>query len=194
MPLWPLRPSWPSLRAFSGLLLEAAKEFMRDRCHALGAALSFYALLCVGPFILLVLTLASVLLGPEAATALVIPLLRERLGPRGAGLIMFLLENLGRSDVSLRAVQAFGLALGAAGYFGQIKDSLETIWGTRREELGLKKVKKTLLEMLLALAAALLILLSLAAGVFFRAMIGRPESARWLPGGPRSCPCSHSSA
>lgn len=178
MPLRFPRPSRPGLRAFSGLLLEAVKEFMRDRCHALGAALAFYAALSAEPFVLLVLTVPITLLGQEAVRERVMPLVADWLGPQGARITHLLLARFQGGGISLHAIEVLGLTLGATGFFGQLKDSLETIWGVRREELGLKKVKKTVIEVVLTLACALVILFSLVSKALFMVMIERPAAER----------------
>jgi membrane protein len=171
------------LRPFLGLLVEAAKEWVKDRCHTLGAALAFYALLSLAPFVLLVLTIAAVLLGQEEARRAVVVWVGRWLGADGANALRFLLARFGRGGITLHAVAAAGLVIGAWGFFAQLKESLETIWDVRREPLGLAKIKKTLLELALALVAALFALFSLAAGGFFAAMIERPEEARLVSWG-----------
>lgn len=110
-------------------------------------------------------------------------MVEDWLGPGRAEMVRLLLARQEGGGHALRVVQVLALAVGASGFFGQLKDSVETIWGTRREELGLKKVKKALLEMLLAFSASLLILATLAAGLFFKAMIARPEAERLVAGG-----------
>src|SRR6266481_3563960 len=56
-----------SLRNVGGMLRETCFEWHRDRAQRMGASVAFYALLSLAPLLIILVTLAAVVLGPQAA-------------------------------------------------------------------------------------------------------------------------------
>jgi membrane protein len=174
------------LKAFALLVVEAAKEWVRDRCHGMGAGLAFYAAVSIGPFVVLIVALASVFFGAEVARGQLVVLLTEWLGERRAALVRYLIYHyVRRPSLSLNVLSALVLVVGAAGFFQQLRDSINTVWDVRREEFGLfALLRRRAIEFSLTVASALLVLFSLASGAIFSALAERPAHERVLPVGP----------
>jgi membrane protein len=125
------------LKAFGSLILTGFKEWVRDRCSNLAAAMSYNLMLAIAPFVGVALWLADRILGSEWTQAAVYPLLLAWFGPRWAELLRFLLSRTADMEphrlFAVGVLAAFGLIFGASGFFLQLQDALETVWDVRRE-------------------------------------------------------------
>jgi hypothetical protein len=54
-----------SLRNIGGMLRETCFEWNRERTQRMGASVAFYALLSLAPLLIILVTLAAVILGPQ---------------------------------------------------------------------------------------------------------------------------------
>lgn len=128
------------VRLYAGRAVEALREWVRDRCEGLAAALAFNLLLAAAPLAGASLAIAAVIFGEPWVRGHMVPILVSWTGPEGAAMLRQQLTQLREvhpdSLVSLGVVGIIGLTLGASGFFRQLHDSLETIWDIRREPAG----------------------------------------------------------
>lgn len=114
---------WPTVR-------DAAQAWIDDRCARMGAALAYYTLLSLAPLLLIVVSLAGLVVGDEAARGQVALQLRGLLGDSGAQAVQGLLAGARWPAGSLLAT-AVGLLLmlvGATTVFAELQDTLDHIW------------------------------------------------------------------
>jgi membrane protein len=131
------------LREAGSVLFETFRRWVRDRCHGLGAALSFYALLCIPSFVVLTISGFNWIFGSQKLHDVVIPFLQHRIEPRMLELVRFLIfevDDLTWKDVSKSFVGLVALALGLAGFAIQLKESLETLRNKRTTEPGIREL------------------------------------------------------
>ena len=112
------------------LLIEAAHEFMEDRAFRLGAGLAYYGLITIAPLLILLLGLAGLLLGEEAASGQLVDTLEQWFGVDVARAISEMINALdvAGSFTSLTIVGLILLILSASILFIAWKDALDVIW------------------------------------------------------------------
>lgn len=112
------------------LVMETFSEWSKDKASRLAAALSYYTVFSVAPLLVIAIAVAGLVFGKQAATDQLASQIRGLVGQEGAQMILTLLQNAGKPGSGIIAA-SLGLAtllLGASGVFGQLQDSLNTIW------------------------------------------------------------------
>ena len=166
------------LREIAGLMQAAAQKWVRDYAQSMGAALAFYTMFSIAPFLLIVIAVAGAAFGEEAARGEIHEQLEGMLGNQGALAVQGLLESAGRPAESVPAA-AFGAVLlfvGATSVFAELQDALDRIWKApeRAGGAGLwRLVQVRLLSFGMILGIGFLLMVSL---VFSAAMTAL---ARW---------------
>ena len=118
------------LREIAGLMQAAAQKWVRDYAQSMGAALAFYTMFSIAPFLLIVIAVAGAAFGEEAARGEIHEQLEGMLGNQGALAVQGLIESAGRPADSVPAA-AFGAVLlfvGATSVFAELQDALDRIW------------------------------------------------------------------
>ena len=147
------------------LLRQTAVDWYRHRCISKGAALAFYALFSLAPVLVLVIALAGLVFGPEAAAGEIVRQFRGLIGKDGAAAVQAVVRGADDAELGLVAsIIAFVvLVIGSTTAFAELKESLDEIWsekGIRREGL-LGALHDRLLSFGLVLVLAFLLLVSL---------------------------------
>src|SRR4029077_20377402 len=83
------------LRNAARLFYSAAKEWSNDNAPRLGASLSYYTIFSLAPVLLLVIAVAGLILGPEAAQGRIVDQLSGLLGADAAKAVQTMLEKSG---------------------------------------------------------------------------------------------------
>jgi membrane protein len=113
-----------------GVLRDTAREWNADKAPRLGAALAYYAVFSLAPFLLIAIGITSLLFGEQAARGDVVAELRTVTGEPVARVVEDALKQTRAASHSTAATVA-GLALllfAASGVFIQLQDALNTIW------------------------------------------------------------------
>lgn len=112
------------------LLSQTWEDWNRDNVPRLGAALAFYTALSLAPLLVLSLRVAAFFFGDEAARGEIERQIDSVIGEQGAEAVQAMLENANRPDEGLVAtiLSVITLLFGASGVFGQLQESLNTIW------------------------------------------------------------------
>ena len=155
----------------------------------LEASVAFYALLSLAPLLIILVTLAAVILGLQAAEGPLAYQAEHLIGFEAAKTLQAIVADAVRPGVGFAAmlISAITLILGASSVAVELQDTLNTIWrvpGPRRTFLGF--IAYTIGDRLYALAfvvaAGFLLLLSVglstwiaAVGKFFRYLLPYPE-------------------
>jgi membrane protein len=108
----------------------AASSWVDDYAQSMGAALAYYTMLSIAPFLLIVISLAGMIFGVEAARGEIAAQLQGLMGPEGAAAVQKLLESARMPAESVPAA-VFGLVLlliAATSVFAELQDSLDRIW------------------------------------------------------------------
>jgi membrane protein len=111
-------------------------EWNKDKVPQLAAAIAFYTIFSIPPFLIIALAVARFFYNADTARNQLIAQLGGFVDPQTAGFIQSLLENTNRSPYGLSAslISLVVLLAGASGIFFQLQDALNTIWGIPRKE------------------------------------------------------------
>jgi membrane protein len=143
----------------------ALKSWSAHRAASKGAALSFYMLFSLAPILVLVISIAGLFFGAEAARGEIFAQLDDLVGAQGAAAIQQILAATHRAGGSgLATIVASGiLVVGATTAFAELKASLDEIWDTpQADSAGWSALLRTrLLSFSLVLVLALMLLVSL---------------------------------
>jgi membrane protein len=115
---------WPLLR-------ETYAEWTENKAPRLGAALAFYTALSMAPLIVLSLRLAAAFFGDDAARGEIERQTQAMIGEQGSEAIQSIIKSSEENKTAggiATVLSLVTLLFGASGVFGQLQDSLNTIW------------------------------------------------------------------
>ena len=118
------------------LLKTAFKEWNRDKCPQLGAALAYYTVFSLAPLILVLLAVFGIIYGgSEQAREKITDQLRYLIDPNGLKVIQDIANNAGQPKTSIvtTVIGSLVALFGASGVFGQLQDALNTIWSVKSQ-------------------------------------------------------------
>lgn len=118
------------IRTIRDLVTETFSEWQKDNASRLAAALSYYTIFSVAPLLIIAIAVAGLVFGRKAATDQLVGQIRDLVGNDGAQVIQSILQNAGKTTSGILAtcIGVVTLLVGASGAFGQLQDSLNTIW------------------------------------------------------------------
>lgn len=153
------------LKRSAQVLIGAVQQWSAHRAASKGAALSFYTLFSMAPVLVLVISIAGLFFGEQAARGEIFGQIEGLVGAQGASAVEAVLAATRRSGNGLfAAVTAVVLLLvGATTAFSELKDSLDELWDVPpRQQPGLwGLLRSRLLSFSLILVLAFLLLVSL---------------------------------
>jgi membrane protein len=167
-------PPGLTLRVLWSLLVETFFEWSEDRAPRLGAALAYYTVFALAPGLIVIIAVAALLLGKEAAQGQIIGEVQNLVGFAGAQAVTAAIESArgaGRSAVAT-GLAAITLLFGLWGVFGELQDALNTIWGvTTKPGRGvIAVVKERFWSFAMVVGIGFLLLVSLAASAWLAAL------------------------
>lgn len=112
------------------LFRDSLKEYFKDKCPQLGAALAFYVVFSLAPLLLVVIGTTGLVLGESAARGQVVAQFEELAGADGARQVESLLAAEHRRSTSLLStlVGLVALLVGSTGLFAHLQTSLNVVW------------------------------------------------------------------
>lgn len=143
------------------LLRQTISEFIDEDPFTLAGALSYYTLLSLAPLLLVIVAVAGIIFGEEAARGEVLAKLDLAIGTQAAGLAQDLLAHAyqrGSGWVSA-TIGGVGVVIGATTALAQLQASLNKIWGVK------SSAKRAWFALLRTRAMSLLFVLVLGAAV-----------------------------
>ena len=112
------------------LVVDTAVAWLDDYAPSMGAALAYYTVFSLAPFLLIVISIAGLVFGADAVRGEIFGQLRGMMGTDSASAIELLLASVSEPSQSLTAA-AVGLAfllIGATSVFGELQNALDRIW------------------------------------------------------------------
>ncbi|MDB6171006.1 MAG: putative rane protein [Chthoniobacteraceae bacterium] len=139
------------------LLKATASSWMEDNCLRLGAALAYYSIFSIAPLLVIAISIAGLFFGREAAYGEIQTQMSGYVGHQAAQAIEAMVQSASKPAQSKMAalIGVVTLIIGAGGVFGQLKDSLNTIWEVQQKPGG--GIKAFLRERLLSFGMVLVI-------------------------------------
>lgn len=173
------------------LMKDAASDWSRDRAPRLGAALAYYTVFSLVPFLVVVIAVIGLVFGEVAAQSAILSQIAELVGEQTAAAIKDMIQRADQPSTGLfaTAVAVATLLIGASGVFGQLQDALNTVWGVEpKEGRGVWGfIKDRFLSFVAVLGTGFLLLVSLilssalaAFGKWFGGLLPLPEAVLQL--------------
>ena len=163
--------------AWWGLLKQVATSWFDDYVPSMGAALAYYTMFSLAPLLLIVVSVAGLMFGEEAARGEIQAQLQDLMGEQGAVAVQGLLASVREPAEGLTAT-AVGLVLllvGATTVFAELQNALDRIWrvpGRSRKSGWLTLVRARLMAFGMILAVGFLLIVSLVSSAMLAA-VGR---------------------
>jgi membrane protein len=150
------------------LLKEAYAEWSEDRVPRLAAALAYYTTFSLAPLLVVIIAIAGVVFGADAVRGRLDDQIRGLLGTDAARAVQEMVQSASAhssAGIVATTLSVVVLIFGATGVFGELQDSLNTIWEVKpkpgRGWRGI--VQDRLLSFGMVLAVAFLLVVSLVA-------------------------------
>ena len=160
-PSQPLSPA--ALWRLAGQVFNA---WLDDYGPSMGAALAYYTMFSMAPLLLIVIAVAGLAFGEQAARGEIAAQLSALMGPAGAEAVQSLLTSV-RQPAQSTAATLLGVALlllGATTVFGELQDALDRIWrvpARKRSSGWMSLLRARLLSFGMILAIGFLLMVSL---------------------------------
>jgi membrane protein len=155
------------LKTVSAFAREVFDEWSKDDALSLGAALAYYTIFSMAPLLVLVIAIAGLAFGRQAAQGQIVGQIQDAIGPAGAQLIEGMIARASQpsSGVIATVASLVTMFFGASGAFGQLQSSLNKIWGVHGKRGGgiRGQLRRRVSAFAMILGIAVLLLLSLAA-------------------------------
>ena len=153
------------LKSMVSLGKGTVSEFGEDNVLRLSAALAYYAIFSIGPLLAIVVGVAGLAFGNDSVREQIHHSLKGMLGENSAKTIDSMMAARSHATSLITTIIGIvALLFGAAGVFGQLQDSLNTIWEVKAKPgAGIwDLVRKRFLSFSMVLGVGFLLLVSLA--------------------------------
>ena len=153
-------------RQIWNLIRKSVSMWLDDYAPSMGAALAYYTLFSMAPLLIIVIAVAGLVFGQDAARGEIVSQVQGLIGPEGAIAVQGLLKSVSEPTQSIFAtvVSVITLLIGATTVFAELQSDLDRIWRVPApaRESGLWTLLRTrLLSFGLVLGLAFLLLVSL---------------------------------
>jgi membrane protein len=152
------------------LLVDTTLSFIDDEALSRGAAIAFYAITSLAPVLLIVIAIAGMVFGRDAAQDAISGQFSALMGKQAADVLQSVIASASTKSSSIVAT-IVGIAMlmaTASGVFGEMQAALNTIWKTRSRETTLSRLiraRVTSLGLVAALGFLLVVSLVVSAGL-----------------------------
>jgi membrane protein len=174
-----VREAWSLVKA-------SVNAWSDDYAPSMGAALSYYTLFSIAPLLLIAVSVAGLVFGPEAARGEIFGQLKDLMGADGAQAVQRLLQNANQPrEGVIGTITGVGvLLLGATSVFNELQNDLDRIWRVpeQAKPSGLWTLLRTRLlsfSMVLGVAFLLMVSLVMSAGLSALGKWWAPAFAGW---------------
>lgn len=163
------------LRAIWAFLAAAVDGWIADRAPSMGAAISYYTLFSLAPILILVIAIAGLAFGQDAAEGAIEAQLHDLVGETAARAVQGMIASAADTGAGIVAT-LIGLAtllIGATTVFGELQASLNVIWKARPDvrRTGLwNLVRQRLLSLSMVLGIGFILMVSLVVNALIAAL------------------------
>jgi membrane protein len=169
------RPSKRKFIEWWQLVKAAASSWSDDYAPSMGAALSYYTVFSMAPLLLIVIAIAGLVFGADAARGEIFGQLRGLMGADAAKAVENILVSVSKPSEGITAtVIGFAVLLvGATSVFGELQNALDRIWRAPARDKTSSVwtlVRARLLSLGMILGIAFLLMVSLVLGAVMSAL------------------------
>jgi membrane protein len=136
-------PSLWTFKQLKQLFVRSYNEFNEDQVPRLGAALAYYTALSLAPLLILLIAVAGLVVGAEAARGQLFGEIRNMVGSDAAKAIEEIVQNAAKpaSGIVASIIGLVTLVFGASSVASELRISLNTIWDQPQDpNEGIKEV------------------------------------------------------
>jgi membrane protein len=157
------------------MLQEAASSWVDDHAPSMGAALAFYTLFSIAPLLLIVISVAGLVFGQQAARGEILEQITGLVGVDSARAIESLLQGLNHPGAGVMGtlVGLVAMLIGATTVFAELQDAMDRIWRAPSRPSGgglWRMLRARMLSLGLVLGIGFLLIVSLIASAALAAL------------------------
>jgi membrane protein len=155
------RWSWTQIR---GLLANTYREWSAVEASRMGASLAYYTVLSLAPLLIVVVAVAGMVFGRQAAQGALLGQIQDLVGKQGAEAIQSILQQAGqnKSTGMLASIVGFlTLLFGASSVALELRSAMNKIWAHKEAEGVSGFIKERSYAIALVFGAGFLLLVSL---------------------------------
>jgi membrane protein len=166
------------------MLKQTVSDWLADKAPRLGAALAYYTVFSLAPLLVIALAIAGMFMGAQAVQGELHTQLQSMLGDDGARAVeeMVAAASKPKEGTLATVIGVVVLLFGASGVFGQLQDSLNTIWEVEPKPRGVwGTIKDRFFSFAMVLGTGFLLLVSLVVSAAVNLIGGWMSSILPLP-------------
>jgi membrane protein len=156
------------LKEIPPLIRVAFQNWQNDKAPRMGAALAYYIALSLAPTVLILLAIAGLVFGAQAAEGRLVSQIQGLVGYEGARAIQTMIEGARQSrSIAATVLGLVTVFFAASAVVSELRDAMNTIWQVREDTTSstvrsiFNLVKDRLLSFALVLASGLFLVVSL---------------------------------
>ncbi len=118
------------MRKWWGILKSAAIGYNDDNALSRGAAIAYYTIVSIAPVLVIVIAIAGLVFGADAARGAIVDQISGLMGKQGAEAIQSMIQGASnrKSGIIATIVGLVTLLVTASGVFGEMQSALNAIW------------------------------------------------------------------
>ena len=152
------------------LLTETVEGYIGDDAFSRGAAIAYFTLFSLAPVLLLVIAVAGLVFGQEAAEGAVVDQLSGLMGRETAEAMQAMIRSASDRMTGLVAtvIGLFTILLAASGVFGEVQSALNAIWKAKPRDSTMSRLLRARLAsfgLVITLGFVLMVSLALSAAL-----------------------------
>lgn len=147
------------------LLRDTVLSFIEDEALTRGAAIAFYTITSIAPVLLIVIAIAGLVFGQEAAEGAIVTQLSDLMGPQTAEVLQSAVASAASKSSGTLAtiVGVITLMVTASGVFGEMQSTLNAMWKAEPTAMTVSRlIRARAVSLSLIAALGLLLIISLA--------------------------------
>jgi len=145
-----------SLRDVWHLLRDTVEGFIEDDALSRGASIAYYTLFSLAPILLIVIAIAGLAFGGDAARGAIVDQLSGLMGGKSAEALQAMIESASDPKTGMTAslIGILAALITLTGAFGEVQSALNAIWKTKSRRSTLSRVVRARLASLGLVATA----------------------------------------
>lgn len=121
---------WKNPKAIFALLKATYTEYNNDNVQRMGAALAYYTIFSLAPLLVIAISIAGLVFGPQAVQGEIMGQIQGLIGPDSAKAVQTMIQSAHKPAHSTIAsiIGLIVLLMGASGVFTEMQNALNIIW------------------------------------------------------------------
>jgi membrane protein len=119
-----------SFKGIVDFIKAVVEKWSNDKAPKLAASLAFYTIFSLSPLLIIIISIAGLLFGAEAARGEIVTEIEDLIGREGAEVVQTALKNSADTETGIMSlvISLVTLMIGSTVVFIELQDSLDMIW------------------------------------------------------------------